>query len=134
MAIDRERLQRCLAVVEAYQASGQKASAWAAANGISVRELASWCAHAQRWRARLDGVAPPPRKAAAAAAGATFVALPMAGLSGAMGAGASGAAAAAELRLDWPLAPGKMLTLHWPASRLGELTQWLTHGLGQTLR
>lgn len=56
--MDRERVQRCLEVVAAYRASGQKSKEWAQANGVAERALASWCAHSQRWQARLDGVAP----------------------------------------------------------------------------
>ena len=56
MDLDRQRLERCLEQVVAYRASGQKATAWAAANAVELRELQSWCAHAKRWRARLDGV------------------------------------------------------------------------------
>ena len=62
MDLDRQRLERCLEQVVAYRASGLKATAWAAANEVELRELQSWCAHSKRWRARLDGVAlaPPP--------------------------------------------------------------------------
>ena len=55
--MDRERMERCLEQVAAYRASGLKGSAWAEANGVPLRTLSSWCAHAQRWQARLDGVA-----------------------------------------------------------------------------
>jgi hypothetical protein len=58
--MDRERVQRCLEVVAAYRASGQKAKEWAAANGVPERVLASWCAHSRRWQARLDGVSAAP--------------------------------------------------------------------------
>jgi hypothetical protein len=54
--MDRQRMEYCLAQVAAYRASGQKAQAWSLANGIKLRELASWCAHAKRWRAVVDGV------------------------------------------------------------------------------
>ena len=54
--MERERLERCLEQVAAYRASGLKGNAWAQANGVPLRALSSWCAHAQRWRARLDGV------------------------------------------------------------------------------
>jgi hypothetical protein len=47
--MDREQMQRCLDVVAAYRASGQKGKVWAQANGVPERTLASWCAHAQRW-------------------------------------------------------------------------------------
>ena len=58
--MDRERVQRCLEVVAAYRASGQKAKEWATANDLPERVLASWCAHARRWQARLDGVSARP--------------------------------------------------------------------------
>ena len=54
--MDRQRMERCLEQVAAYQASKMKASAWAEANGVPLKALSSWCAHAQRWQARLNGV------------------------------------------------------------------------------
>ena len=54
--MDREQMKRCLEVVVAYRASGLKGKAWAQANGVPERVLASWCAHSRRWQARLDGV------------------------------------------------------------------------------
>ena len=54
--MDREQMQHCLEVVAAYRASGQKSKAWAQANGVPERSLASWCAHSRRWQARLEGV------------------------------------------------------------------------------
>ena len=58
--MDRQRVQDCLEQVAAFRASGQKANVWADANNVPLRALASWCAHARRWQARLDGVVPPP--------------------------------------------------------------------------
>jgi hypothetical protein len=46
--LDRERLERCSEQVVAYQASGLKATAWAAANGVELRKRQSGCAHAKR--------------------------------------------------------------------------------------
>jgi hypothetical protein len=43
-------------VVAAYRAFGHKSKAWTQANGVPEHTLASWCAHARRWQARLDGV------------------------------------------------------------------------------
>lgn len=40
--MDRQRIEHCLERVAAYQTSGQKAKEWTAANGVSIRELASW--------------------------------------------------------------------------------------------
>jgi hypothetical protein len=54
--MDREQMQRCLEVVAAHRASGHKGKAWAQAHGVPERSLASWCGHARRWQARLDGV------------------------------------------------------------------------------
>jgi hypothetical protein len=54
--MDRQQMERRLEQVKAYRASGQKAQAWAEANGVSMRAIASWCAHARRWQAHLDGV------------------------------------------------------------------------------
>ena len=47
--MDRQRMERCLEQVAAYRASGQKANVWSEANGVPLRVLSSWCAHAQRW-------------------------------------------------------------------------------------
>ena len=54
--MDRQRMESCLEQVAAYRASGQKGRVWAEANGVPPRALASWCAHARRWQARLEGV------------------------------------------------------------------------------
>ncbi len=62
--MDREELERRLAVVAGYRASGQQARVWADANGVPLASLAIWCTHAKRWQARLDGVpavAAPPK-------------------------------------------------------------------------
>src|SRR2546427_180361 len=62
--MDRQQMERCLEQVAAYRASGQKAQVWAEANGVPAGTLQSWCAHARRWQARLDGVSPEPSPAA----------------------------------------------------------------------
>jgi RecA-family ATPase len=54
MFLDRD--DATLLLAEVAPASGQKASQWAAEHGVPLRSLASWCAHAARWQARLDGV------------------------------------------------------------------------------
>jgi len=54
--MDRERMERCLEQVSAYRASGMKAKAWAAGNGVALLSLQNWCAHASRWQVRLDRV------------------------------------------------------------------------------
>ena len=107
---DRERIERCLAVVAEYEATGHKAADWAAANGISIGNLASWCAHAGRWRARL-GLQGPPNREVQASAHFVRAALPA-------------ASKAATVRVEWPVAGGTA-TLHWPMSHVGELGRWL---------
>ena len=57
--MDRQRIEDCLVQVVAYQASGKKAKQWSAEQGVPLRHLVSWCAHARRWRARLDGAPAP---------------------------------------------------------------------------
>jgi hypothetical protein len=115
--MDRVEMERRLEQVAAYQASGQKAMAWSQANGVPWRMLASWCAHAERWRAQLDGKALPRRvKRSAAApmqlASRDFVAAspPMLG-------------AAPMVRVLLPSAGHA--EVHWPLSHTAELAAWL---------
>ncbi len=106
--MDRERLERCLAQVAAYKASGLKASVWAEANRVSIRELSSWCAHAQRWQARLDGVEMV--KPAPKVGGFVAARLP--------------ATSAATVRIELQ-AGSTRLELHWPVANTRELAAWL---------
>jgi hypothetical protein len=72
-------------------------------------ELSSWCCHARRWRARLDGVTPQPKPSPTAG----FVAARVgAGLSSAM------------VRVELPGA-SVALALHWPLSHARELAAWV---------
>lgn len=111
MELDRQRLERCLERVVAYRASGLKATAWAAANGVELRELQSWCAHSKRWRARLDGVtlAMPSRPS-----GFVAVRAPL----------APSAPMSTSIRVELGLGTGKV-GLHWPLSHARELATWL---------
>jgi hypothetical protein len=114
MAKERAQIERCLAVVEAYEASGQKAGAWAVANGVTISDLSSWCAHAQRWRVRLGRISVPAAEPTAVpTTTAAFV-------RAAMPAGA-----AACVRVEWPTAAGAAVALHWPMSHMRELGAWL---------
>ena len=110
--MDRERLERCLEQVQAYRGSGLKAKVWAQANGVSLLALQSWCAHAGRWRARLDGVG----------------ALPPAHPSGFVAARLASAAPrppeAPCVRLDIGGVAGRV-ELHWPLTHSRELASWL---------
>jgi len=99
-------MERCLEQVAAYQASGLKAKEWAQANDVPVRAIASWCAHARRWRAQLDGVAVPTRK------GEGFVAARLP------------AAVAATVRVEVQ-AGSNRIELHWPVANARELAAWL---------
>ena len=115
--MDRQRMLRCLEQVAAYQASGQRANEWAQANGVPLRALSSWCAHARRWQAQLDGVAYEPASPHKAAGGG-FVA---AGVALAPAATADSVhmelhAGATRVELHWPIAHAREL-----AARLREL-------------
>lgn len=106
--MDRERMERCLEQVKAYQASGLKANAWAQANGVPLRALSSWCAHAKRWQARLDGVAMSVPEAKTGGFVATRIA----------------AAIDATVRIDMH-AGSTRVELHWPVANARELAAWL---------
>ena len=108
--MDRQRMESCLQQVAAYRASGQKGRVWAEANGVPPRALASWCAHAQRWQARLDGVSAGP---ASPARSGGFVA-----------ARVAPAAAWPSVRLELS-AGGSRFDLHWPLSHTRELAALL---------
>ena len=106
--MDRERMERCLEQVAAYRASGLKGNAWSQAHGVPLRALSSWCAHAQRWQARLDGVsasAPAPKVGG-------FVAARVPG------------AIAATVRIELH-AGSTRVELHWPVAHTRELAAWL---------
>lgn len=105
--MDREQMQRCLDVVAAYRASGQKGKVWAQANGVPERSLASWCAHARRWQARLNGVAHTPVSQPHG-----FVAAHL----------APDAAASATVRMQMPCGATR-LELHWPLAHAAELAK-----------
>ena len=106
--MDRERVQQCLDVVAAYRASGQKSKVWAAANDVSERVLASWCAHSRRWQARLDGVSagPSTRPKSSGFVAARVSVAP------------SGAAPTVQVEVNCGAA---RLALHWPLAQTREL-------------
>lgn len=113
--MDRQRMERCLEQVAAYRASGLKASAWAEANGVATRSLASWCAHARRWQDRLDGVS----------TGATPAPRP----SGFVAARVAPGAASTAVRVGLGMGSAR-LELHWPVAQMRELAALLRE-LGQ---
>ena len=102
--MDREQMQRCLDVVAAYRSSGQKGKAWAQANGVPERSLASWCANSRRWQARLDGVAHAPKCKP----------------SGFVAAHVAPGATSATVRMQMTCG-GTRLDLHWPLAHTIEL-------------
>ena len=108
--MDRQQMERCLEQVAAYRTSGQRANAWAEANGVPLRALASWCAHAARWQARLDGVSPGPRPAARP--------------SGFVAARVAPSAASTSVRVELS-AGSTRLDLHWPLANTRELAALL---------
>jgi len=99
--MDREQMQRCLDAMAAYRASGQKGKVWALANGVPERSLASLCAHARRWQARLHGVAHTPKSPPRG-----VVAAPLAPVD----------AASATVRMQMPCGATR-LELYWPGWR-----------------
>ena len=110
--MDRERMERCLEQVSAYRASGMKAKAWAAGNGVALLSLQSWCAHATRWRARLDGV-----EAAQSTGPRRFVAARVAAVAPSVAGGLS-------VRLELGAGVGRV-EMHWPLAHGRELALWL---------
>jgi hypothetical protein len=105
--MEREELERRLAIVARYRASGQKATAWAQANDVPLRSLAAWCANARRWQAVLDGV---PLNAERKAGGFIAAQLPASKLS--------------AVRIELNVGTTRM-ELHWPLSHTAELSGWL---------
>ena len=108
--MDRQQMERCLEQVAAYRASGQTAQAWADANGVPMRAIASWCAHSRRWQERLDGVS---AQAPAPARPAGFVAAHRA---------ASVVLASVRVEVN---AGAARLELHWPLAHTRELAAWV---------
>lgn len=106
--MDRQRVQDCLGQVAAYRASGKKAADWAAEQGVPLRSLASWCAHAERWQARLDGVSP---CVAARPIGFVAARLPAPSTAG-------------SVRIELQ-AGTTAVALHWPTAHTRELAAWL---------
>lgn len=106
--MDRQRMQDYLGHVTAYRASGKKAAEWAAEHGVPLRSLASWCAHAGRWQARLDGVSLP------------VVAKPV----GFVAARLPAASAAGSVRVELH-AGTTAVTLYWPTAHTLALAAWL---------
>jgi hypothetical protein len=108
--MDRQQMESCLERVVAYRASGQKARVWAEANGVPAGTLQSWCAHARRWQAQLDGVSP--------------VAAPAARPSGFVAARVAGGAVSTSVRVELNVG-GTRLDLHWPLAHTRELASLL---------
>ena len=107
--MDRQRMEHCLGRVATYRASGQRSEQWALANGVKPRELASWCAHAKRWQAKLDGVALEPSAR-----------------SGRVGFVAAKVSASASATVCVELHAGTTrVELHWPLAHTGELATLL---------
>lgn len=108
--MDRQQMEHCLAQVGAYRASGQKTRVWAEANGVPAGTLQSWCAHAKRWQAQLDGVSAQPARAARS--------------SGFVSAGVAPSVASTSVRIELNVG-GTRLDLHWPVAQTRELAALL---------
>ena len=106
--MDRQELQRRLDQVAAYRGSGLKASHWAEVNGFPLKTLSSWCAHAHRWQARLDGVS---------------VSTPVTTAGGFVAARIP-SAIHANVRIELH-AGSTRVELHWPVANTRELAAWL---------
>ena len=101
-------MERCLEQVASYRASGLKGNALAETHGVPLRALSSWCAHAQRWQARLDGGSAP---------------VPTPKVGGFVAARVP-AATAATVRVELH-AGSTRVELHWPVGNARELAAWL---------
>jgi hypothetical protein len=113
--MDRQQMERYLQVVAAYRASGLRANVWAEANGVSVRQLASWCAHAGRWQKRLEG------------ASTGTASTPKA--NGFIAARVAPGSAASCIRVELS-AGSSRVEIHWPVSHARDLAAFV-RGLGQ---
>ena len=102
--MNRQQMHSCLETVAAYRASGQRVCEWAQANAMSARALASWCSHAGRWQAKLDGVRSEPvaRKNAGGNAGSGFVAASLPPSTGAV-VRVEIQSGATRVQMHWPL-------------------------------
>jgi hypothetical protein len=106
MRMDRQQILRCLEVVAEYRASGQKCGVWAAAHGMTSHGLSSWCNHAAKWQAMIDGVA--------------VVASPSVKPKGFVTARIPGQGAANSVRVEL-FAGSTRLDMQWPLSHTVEL-------------
>jgi hypothetical protein len=104
--MDRQQMERCLEQVAAYRASRQTAQAWAEANGVPMRVIANWCAHARRWQAKLEGLSAGPSAAPKA--------------SGFLAARIAPSTAATAVRMELNAGPTR-LEVHWPLAHTREL-------------
>ena len=111
--MDWERVKRSLANVAAFRASGLKAKVWCEANGVPLKDLSSWCSHASRWQARLDGVP-----------GSTSASTSMPKAAGGFVAARLPAPTTATVRIELH-AGSTRLELHWPVGHTRELAAWL---------
>jgi hypothetical protein len=103
-----------LAQVDAYLASGQRAKVWAQANGVALRDLSSWCAHANRWRARLGG----------ADGGDLRLAAPGGFVAADVARDTLGMSARDVVKIELSVG-STAVTLHWPTTQSRELAAWL---------
>jgi len=97
--------------VQAYRASGMKAKAWAEANGVALGTLGGWCAHYQRWQAKLDAGSGGASAERTANRPSGFVAARVATPGVASSVRIELSAGAARIELHWPPAHARELAV-----------------------
>ena len=120
MRRDRQHVQRCMAQVEAYRASGMKAKTWAQANGVPLGTLGGWCGHYRRWRAMLEGG----DGGDGAGGGDASVQLMPGRGAGFVSARVALPCSAASVRIEVSAGAAR-LELHWPLANTRELAALL---------
>lgn len=113
--LNEEQVRERLAVIDAYEASGQSGEAFAQTRGISYLDLRGWASHAPRWRARLAGQA----YTATGRAAATFVKVQPDEVTQGLGC--------ARIVCE---AGARRVQVDWPVSAAAECAQWLRAWLG----
>lgn len=118
--LGEERIREILALVDELKASGLKAEAFAQSKGISYGQIRGWLSHAPRWRDRLAGLTPPPRRSA-------FVRAQTSSLPSAPQLHESPPFEHARITCT---AGARQAQIDWPVSHAAECAQWLRAWLG----
>lgn len=125
---NREKMQRCLDVLDELAHSGLSTQKFAQAQGLSYGQLRGWLAHGPRWRSQLADPAyvAPARRRSGNGKGAGFVQVnvgdgqkPLANTHPAAQTRAS-----PSVRIDCSQG-ARSVVLHWPTGAPLECAQWL---------